>query len=106
MKTSIIFLAALVILAIGCRSTLNVALTNTVKIEEKLIDYEKEEPIGAEVTLLLIEGEEINGELLTVRDSSITLCETYSATEDELVSLKYPIKNVRTDTIVELEIKV
>ena len=105
MKTSIIFLAVLVIFTIGCRPTLNVAENNSELIEEKLNDYQKEEAIGAEVTLLLIEGEKISGELLSVRDSSITLCEKYSATEEELNNLKYPIKNVRTDTIAELEIK-
>jgi hypothetical protein len=105
MKTSIIFLAALVVFANGCRPTLNVAETNTEKIEEKLIDYQKEEAIGLEVTLLLTDKEEISGELLSVRDSSITLCKKYSATEDELASLKYPICSIQTNEIIELEIK-
>ena len=104
MKTSIIFIAILGIFAISCRPTLNITETNTEQIEEKLVDYQKEEPIGAEVTLLLKNGEEISGELLPVRDSSINLCEKYSATEEELAIQKYPIINVRTDTIFELEI--
>jgi len=104
MKTSIIFFVIIGILAVSCRPTLNVAKTNTEQLEEKLIVYQKEEAVGAEVTLSLTEGEEISGELLSVRDSSITLCEEYSATEEELAVQKYPIKNVRTDTIIELEI--
>jgi hypothetical protein len=105
MKTSIIFLTILGILVVSCRPTLNVTETNTEQIEEKLIDYQKEESIGAEVTLLLKDGESISGELLSVRDSSVTVCSEYSATEDELINLKYPVRNVRTDTILELEIK-
>lgn len=105
MKTSIIFLTILGILVVSCRPTLNVTETNIEQIEEKLIDYQKEESIGAEVTLLLKDGESISGELLSVRDSSVTVCSEYSATEDELANLKYPVRNVRTNVINELEIK-
>ena len=104
MKISIISLAILGMFAIGCRPTLNVTETNAEQIEEKLIDYQKEEPVGAEVTLLLINEEEISGELLSVRDSSIALCATYSATEEELASLKHPISIIKTDGIREFEI--
>ena len=102
---SITLFVILGIFAIGCRPTLNVVETDTEQIEEKLIDYQNEEAIGSEVTLLLKDGESISGELLSVRDSSIILCEEYSATEEELAIQKFPIKNVRTDKIVECEIK-
>ena len=105
MKISIISLAILGMFAIGCRPTLNVTETNTEQIEEKLIDYQKEEPIGAEVILLLEDGESVSGELLSVRDSSVTLCEKYSALEEELANQKFTIMHIGTDTIVELEIK-
>ena len=104
MKAAIIFFAIMLIFIVSCRPTLNVTETNTEQIEEKLIDYQKEDLIGAEVTLLLINGEEISGELLSVRDSSIALCATYSATEEELASLKHPISIIETDGIREFEI--
>ena len=104
MKAAIIFFDIMLIFIVSCRPTLNVTETNTEQIEEKLIDYQKEDSIGAEVTLLLINGEEISGELLSVRDSSIALCATYSATEEELASLKHPISIIETDGIREFEI--
>ena len=105
MKTSIIFFTIVGILAVSCRPTLNVTETNAEQIEEKLIDYQKEESIGAEVTLLLKDGESISGELLSVRDSSVTVCSEYSATEEELADLKYPVRSVKTNLINEFEIK-
>ena len=104
MKAAIIFFDIMLIFIVSCRPTLNVTETNTEQIEEKLIDYQKEDSIGAEVTLLLINEEEISGELLSVRDSSIALCATYSATEEELASLKHPISIIETDGIREFEI--
>ena len=104
MKKAIIFFDIMLIFIVSCRPTLNVTETSTKQIEEKLIDYQKEDSIGAEVTLLLINGEEISGELLSVRDSSIALCATYSATEEELASLKHPISIIETDGIREFEI--
>ena len=104
MKAAIIFFDIMLIFIVSCRPTLNVTETNTEQIEEKLIDYQKEDLIGAEVTLLLINGEKISGELLSVRDSSIALCATYSATEEELASLKHPISIIETDGIREFEI--
>ena len=54
---------------------------------------------------MLKDGEEINGELLSVRDSTITLCTEYSATEKELANLQYPIYTVRTDKILEITLE-
>ena len=75
------------------------------QIEEKLLDYKKEEATGACVTLVLKSGEEFNGELLSFRDSTILVCEKYSATEMELANLKYTINVIRTDEILELMIE-
>jgi small nuclear ribonucleoprotein (snRNP)-like protein len=105
MKTSIVIVITFGFLAAGCSSTLNVKETNEEQIEEKLIKFQKEEAIGSEVTLSLKFGEEISGELLSVRDSTITVCTEYSATEKELASLKYPINIVRNEEIKELTIK-
>jgi len=76
--------------------------TNEKQIEDKIIEFQKEEAIGAEVTLSLKDGEEINGELLSVRDSTITMCTEYSATEKDLASLQYPIHTVRTHLYIPL----
>ncbi|MEE9448685.1 MAG: hypothetical protein V3V72_01440, partial [Ignavibacteriaceae bacterium] len=84
MKTAIVIVVIFGLLAAGCKPTLNVTETNKEQIEDKIVVYQKEEAMGAEVTLLLKDGEEINGELLSVRDSTITLCTEYSATEKEL----------------------
>ncbi len=105
MKTAIVIVVIFGLLAAGCRPTLNVTETNKEQIEDKIVVYQKEEAMGAEVTLLLKDGEEINGELLSVRDSTITLCTEYSATEKELASLQYPIHTVRTDKIWEITLE-
>jgi len=105
MKTSIIFFVIILILVVSCTPTLNVTETKTEQIEERLIDYQKKESIGAEATLLLKDGECISGELLSVRDSSVIVCSEYSANEKELESLKYPISNVESNSIREIEIK-
>ena len=105
MKTLIIIVVIFGLLAAGCRPTLNVTETNREQIEEKLIDYEQDEGVGAEITLSLKNEEEIEGELLSVRDSTITVCTEYSATEEQLASLKYPINTVRIDEILEFKIE-
>ena len=107
MKTSIIIVVIFCLLVAGCGTSPYVSLTETSEeqIEDKIIVFQKEEAIGAEVTILLKDGEEINGELLSVRDSTITLCTQYSATEKELASLQYPIHTVRTDKIWEITLE-
>ena len=104
---TLIFIAIVftALLAAGCRPTLNVTETNEEQIEEKLIDYEQDEVIGVEIEVSIKDGEEISGELLSVRDSTIIICTEYSAAEEDLASLQYPINTVRTDEIVELKIE-
>jgi hypothetical protein len=108
MKT-LIFIAIIFagLIAAGCGTSPYVSLTETNKeqIEDKIIDFQKEGAQGAEVTLLLKDGEKINGELLSVRDSTIIMCTKYSATEKELASLQYPIHTVRTDNIWEITLE-
>ncbi len=107
MKTSIVIVVIFGLLTAGCGTSPYVSLTDTNKeqIEDKIIEFQKEEAIGAEVTLLLKDGEEIEGELLSVRDSTITMCTEYSATEKELANLQYPIHTVRTDEILEITLE-
>jgi hypothetical protein len=107
-KTSI-FIAIVFagLLVAGCSTTTYLSLTenNKEQIEQKLSYDERDKDVGAEVTLLLKDRTEINGELLSVRDSAITICTEYSATEEELANLKYPINTVRDDEIKELSLE-
>ena len=107
MKTSIFITAIFTgLLAAGCTTTyLSLQENSTAQIEKKIIDYQQDENVGAEVTLLLKDRTEINGELLSVRDSAVTICTEHSAMEEELVSLKYPINTVRNDEIKELTLE-
>ncbi len=107
MKTAIVIVVIFGLLAAGCGTSPYVSLTETgeEQIEDKIVVYQKEEAMGAEVTVLLKDGEESEGELLSVRDSTITLCTKYSATEKELASLQYPIHTVRTDKILEITLE-
>ena len=105
MKTSIFITAIFAgLLAAGCSTTTYLSLTenNREQIEDKINDYEQDANEGAELTLLLQNGKEINGELLSIRESSVNICTEYAATEWELASLKYPITTVRNDEIKEL----
>ena len=107
MKTSIIIGAIFGLLASGCSTTTYLSLTENDKeqIEQKLNDYEHDEDAGAEITVLKKNDTKINGELLSVRDSTITICQQYSATEEELANLTYPITTVQTDEIKEVTIE-
>ena len=107
MKT-LIFIAVVFagLIAAGCRNPyLSLTETNEEQIKDKILVFQKEEAVGAEIILLLKDGTDINGELLSVRDSTITMCTEYSATEKELAGLQYPIHTVRTDKIWEITLE-
>ena len=95
------------LIAAGCSTTTYLSLTENDReqVEEQLKYDEQDENVGAEETLSLINGTKINGELLSVRDSTITLSKKLSATEDELANLTYPINTVRNDEIQEITIE-
>ena len=95
------------IFSVACSTTSHVRLTenNREQIKQKLTDYGQDEDLGAEITLSKTNGSEINGELLSVRDSSITICAEYSVAEEELANLTYLITIVRTDEMQELTIE-
>ncbi len=108
MKTTIILAAIFIgFLAAGCSPTSYRSLTenNREQFEDKINVYEQDENVGDEVILSLKNGTEINCELLSVRDSTITICTEHSATEEELASLKYPINTVRNDEIRKITIE-
>jgi len=107
MKALIVFVIIFGLIAAGCSTTtyLNLTENNREQVEEQLKYDEQDENVGAELTLSLENGKEINGELLSVRDSTITICTEHSATEEELANLKYPINTIRNDEIKELTIE-
>ena len=106
MKTSIVIVITFGFLAAGCTTTyLNLKENTTSQIEEKILDYQTDEDVGAEIILSIKNGRKFNGELLSIRESSVIICTEYSATEQELAGLKYPINIVQNDEINELTIK-
>lgn len=86
-----IFIAAIFISLItaGCSTTtyLNLTETNREQIENKIVNYKQGFNEWVEVTFTLQNGKEINGEFLSIRESSITICTELSAAEEELADL-------------------
>jgi len=107
MKTSIIIVAIFGLLASGCSTTTYLSLTENDKkqIEQKLNDYEHDEDVGAEITVSKKNGTEINGELLSVRDTSIIICSDIGLSETELARINYPIYNIRNNEIKEVTVE-
>ncbi|MBE0571758.1 MAG: hypothetical protein IH618_09465 [Ignavibacteriaceae bacterium] len=103
MKSSIIIVVIGMISA-GCSTTTYLSLTENDrgKVIRELNAYEKGTNVGAEVTIILFNGEEVEGELLSVRDSALILCTEYGATEEELLNSVYPIILVKNNEIKEL----
>lgn len=60
---------------------------------------------GAEVIIEMKDGEKYNGELLYVRDSTMLLCETIGATNDELSNSIYPIYVLDNHNIQLIEVQ-
>ena len=106
---SLNFIAAIftALITAGCSTTTYLSLTenNKEQIEDTLKYVEHDENVGAELTLSLMNGTEINGELLSVRDSTITLSTKHSATEYDLRNRVYPINTVQNDEIQEMTIE-
>ena len=107
MRTSILITVILSLVVVGCSTTtyFNLKQTYPEYIENELKKVDKETGVGVEVTLLLKNADEVNGELLSVRDSTIILCSEYSAAEADLVMLTYPIILIPNYEIEELTIE-
>ena len=107
MKIFIVIVAILGYLGAGCSTTTYLSLTENDKgkIRRELNAYEKDKNVGAEVKLLLYNKTEIEGELLSVRDSALIICTEYSATEEELANSIYPVIPVRNNEIQEITIE-
>ena len=70
-----------------------------------LDENEKDEILGAEVSIILKGGTRMHGELLYARDSTVIICEKYSATDKELIEQIYPPKIIQNKEIQELTIE-
>jgi len=108
MKT-IVFITAIFTFTFfaGCSTTTHFSLKQTYPeyIEKELNKVEKDSGVGVEVSLLLNNGNDVNGELLSVRETTIILCSEYSATEEELAKLTYPILLFPNNEIQQLTIE-
>ena len=101
---SIVFIG---LIAAGCSTTtyLNLKEDNRGIIERQLDNAEKGKDVGVEVTIILMDETKINGELLSVLDSSLIICTEHSTTEEELSNSTYPIILVKNNEIQELTIE-
>jgi hypothetical protein len=107
LKPSIVVFILCGILQISCSTTtyLNLDKRSRYYIEKKLDVAKIDDHNGNEITLLLKDGREANGELLSVRDSAMILCTENSATEEELTKLSYPILLFPNNKIQRLTIE-
>ena len=108
MKTSIVIVVVVLgLMVFGCGNTTYLSLTesNREQVEEQLKYDEKDEDVGAEVTLSLNNSTEINGELLFVRDTTLIICSKYGVPENQLVRIIYPINSIQNKDIQELSIE-
>ena len=80
-------------------------LINGEYAEDEINLVKQNEDEGAEVTVLLKDGTEIYGELLSVRDSSIIICTEYSASEEELANGLYPIISIKIQEIQKIKVE-
>jgi len=107
MKASIMIVAIVSLIVAGCSTTTHFSLKQTYPeyIEKELNKVERDIGVGVELSLLLSNGNEVNGELLSVRDSIMILCAEYSATEEELAKLTYPVSLISNNEIQQLTIE-
>ena len=59
---------------------------------------------GAKVLIMISDGEEYTGELLTIRDSIMILCERYNASEKDLADSVYSFFSLKNRDIRYIEI--
>jgi hypothetical protein len=107
MKTSLIIFVILYLTVTGCSTTTRFSLKDESSeyIKKQLYTVEKNENVGAEVTILLMNKSVLNGELLSVRDSTMTLCTEYFSTEEELSQNIFPIILIVNNEILELTVE-
>jgi len=103
----IVFAIILSLIAAGCSTTtyINLEEKDRIYIVRQLGFDKEDKDMGAEVSLLFRDGAETYGELLSVRDSTMTICKEYSATEEELARFTYSISIITNTEIQELTIE-
>jgi len=96
----------LCIFVASCSTTTHFSLieNNRYYMEKQIKKAKKNEDVGVEVSLSLKEGNVVSGELLAVRENIIILCQEYSAREEELSKLTYPISMISSKDIKQLTI--
>jgi len=88
----------------GTTTHFNLMDNNRYYVENQIKEAKKNEDVGIEVSLLLKNRDVVSGELLSVRQNSIILCQEYSAREEELSNLTYPISMISNNDIKQLTI--
>jgi len=103
----IVFAVILSLMAGGCSTTtyINLEEKDRIYIVRQLGFDKEDKDVGAEISLLLRDGTETYGELLSIRDSTMTMCKEYSVTEEELARFTYPISIIINNEIQELTIE-
>ncbi|MFC2103282.1 hypothetical protein ACFLSS_02520 [Bacteroidota bacterium] len=97
-----IFLIPIGMLVInGCSSSQPISENDDKENESLFVQRE----FGAEVFIIMKNGAELTGELLSVRDSSILLCKEYEADEEDLADLVYPVYSIENHDIKLIELK-
>lgn len=106
MKMYIIIIVFGIICA-GCSTTtfLNLSEDEKGKVRRELNKYEKNKKLGAEITLSLQDGSEINGELLSVRDTALILCTEYAASAEKIMNSAYPVLLVNNNVVQEITLE-
>jgi len=87
---------------IGCSSSTSIYNDDHIESDSTFISRNA----GAQVYIAMNSGEEFSGELLTVSDSTMTLCEMYNASEQELADSIYAIHTLNNQGINLIEIRV
>jgi len=98
--TAITFSVCIIIL-IGCSNS------STIFRYDEDTEYDSlfvQRDVGAEVFIIMNNGEEYTGELLRVRDSTILLCKYYEASEEDLVDFVYPFYLLQNYNIKMIEL--
>jgi hypothetical protein len=91
----------------GCSTTTYINLNENkhYKVMMLVDDVKINKDLEAEVSLLLKDGSKVNGELLSIRDNTLTIRSEYAASEDDLTNLKYPVTAIITNGIQEFTIE-
>ena len=91
MKKELMFFSCCASLLIGCSSSQDTIQKNIMAP-------------GAEVSIMMNNGREYEGELLRVYDSTMTICEKYNAREKDLMDSVFTIYTIKNYDIILIEL--